>query len=271
MRINLPPRPSSRLAVSWTRGARKSVACQCSNRTCRGTSRRASGVMVVNSYIAPIASRGLSLLSLTAEMACAGGLDAKSDSDPTDWIDHFNHVLQYLIPFALVAAGSLTVNEIGSRSPIVRPSLWFALAVSIVVLILLSTIGVLLLRGIRSKKDRHERAITTMLVYGVGVVVGASINGLLGGLNLAGFFSGSSPLVGGYLIGIVFEGWRSKTAGSRRRRQRELSVAYMLAGAFMRGDRFSRSASQDLNIRIYVCELLLGSLWKPGRLILRDP
>jgi hypothetical protein len=71
----------------------------------------------------------------------------------------------------------------------------------------------------------------TLAFFIVGIVVGVAVRLDLGYLYVSGFAGGSAPLVGGLLVGILFQGAPGGEAAHDLYRQRQLGVIYMLAGA----------------------------------------
>lgn len=77
----------------------------------------------------------------------------------------------------------------------------------------------------------HLRLWLTFLSFMLGVVVGVGIRLYLGGISVAGFFAGATPLIAGLVVGIVFSQTNVSDIDRAAYRQRQLGVIFALVGA----------------------------------------
>jgi hypothetical protein len=71
----------------------------------------------------------------------------------------------------------------------------------------------------------------TYLSFMLGVVVGVAIRLYLGGISVASFFDGATPLIAGLVVGIVFSQSNVSDIDRAACRQRQLGVIFVLVGA----------------------------------------
>ena len=81
------------------------------------------------------------------------------------------------------------------------------------------------------KVGSHLRLWLTFLSFMSGVVVGVGIRLYLGGISVAGFFAGATPLIAGLVVGIVFSQTDVSDIDRAAYRQRQLGVIFALVGA----------------------------------------
>ena len=79
--------------------------------------------------------------------------------------------------------------------------------------------------------DSRLRLWLTFASFMAGVVVGAGLRFYLGPLTLTGFFQGTTPVMAGLLVGIVFSTTNISEVDRAAYRQRQLGVIYVLIGA----------------------------------------
>ena len=77
----------------------------------------------------------------------------------------------------------------------------------------------------------HLRLWLTFLSFMSGVVVGVGIRLYLGGVSVASFFEGATPLIAGLVVGIVFSQTNVSDIDRAAYRQRQLGVIFVLVGA----------------------------------------
>jgi uncharacterized membrane protein len=95
---------------------------------------------------------------------------------------------------------------------------------------------VLALRGapdaITSHRGSLLKLIATTVSFVVGVVFALILNRRVGGFHVETFLDRSAGVIGGFVVGIVFEAFRRDApADHAARARRGLGVAYVLAGA----------------------------------------
>ena len=145
-----------------------------------------------------------------------------------------DHLAYYLGPIAVVFVAAYVVTYRHTFASVeAHRHVWMVWVACIGLAVLFVRLVRILLSGHRSAgqrrfEDIHAKVIT--LFYVLGVSLGFVTRLLHNGLQLGNFFIGAAALIGGLIVGFVFEAGQHASR-DRTPRYREVSLAYLLIGA----------------------------------------